>query len=136
MSGKSKNSHEGLELDRPFAPAILKRAAEIAAEYKILIWLEDGEYYGKGLEVLAMNDGKTPDQCIRNVRATLVTAVAGMLEKGEVPPLPASEERRTEQINVRLSAEEKLTLESAAASRGYKGLSDFVRSAAIAATRA
>jgi predicted RNase H-like HicB family nuclease len=102
---------------------------------KFLIWFEDGEYYGRGLEVLAMNDGKTPDECIQNVRDTLVTAVAAMLEKGEVPPAPASEERRSEQVNVRLSVEEKLALGNAASSRGYKGISDFVRTAAIAATR-
>src|ERR1700733_5090485 len=130
MSGKSKSSRsKELQPDRPFDPGILKRAAQIAAQFKILIWFEDGEYYGRGLEVLAMNDGKTPQACIQNVRDTLVTAVAGMLEKGEVPPLPASEERRTEQVNIRLSAEEKLALENAASSRGYKGVSDFVRSA-------
>lgn len=136
MSSKSKTSHKGtLKPDRPFDPKILARAEEIAAQYKIVIWFEDGEYYGRGLEVMAMNDGRTPDECIRNVRDILVTAVAGMLEKGQVPPAPATEERRTEQVNVRLSAEEKLTLESAAQSQGYKGLSDFVRSAAIAAAR-
>ena len=132
MSGKSKNSRE---TDRPFAPAVLKQAAEIAARYKILFWFEDSEYYGRGLEVLAMDDGKTPEACIANVREALTNAVAAMLEKGEIPPSPALDERRTEQINLRLSAEEKLAIETAASSRGFKGVSDFVRSAAIAAAR-
>jgi uncharacterized protein (DUF1778 family) len=58
-----------------------------------------------------------------------------MLEQGQSPPPPASEEMRVEQVNVRLTAEEKLALETAAQSKGYKGLSDFVRAAALTAAR-
>jgi predicted RNase H-like HicB family nuclease len=135
MSAKSKNSRSK-RVDRPFDPDVLKRAARIAAQYKILVWFENGEYYGHGLEVPgAMNNGKTPDECIANVRDTLMTAVAVMLEDGEVPPPPASEERRTEQINVRLTQEEKLSLDTAAKGLGYTGLSDFVRAAALSAIR-
>jgi len=58
--------------------------------------------------------------------------VAYMLEIGETPPPPASDQKRTEQVNVRLTTEEKLVLEEAAHSSGFRGISDFVRTASLA----
>ena len=64
-------------LSRPFAPAILERARKIASAYQIIIKPEDGEYYGRGLELPgAMSDGKTPDQCVASTRDAMVTMVA------------------------------------------------------------
>src|SRR5436853_607716 len=86
---KSKSNHSRRRADpaRPFAPAILVQAKEVAAEYQIILWQEDGEYFGRGLELpLTMSDGPTPDVCVTNVREALVTTVACMLEKGEAPP--------------------------------------------------
>ena len=68
-------------------------------------------------------------------REALAVAVATLLEAGDVPPPPASEGKRTEQVNVRLTPEEKLLLEEAARSRGFRGLGDFVRSSALARTK-
>jgi predicted RNase H-like HicB family nuclease len=134
MSGKSKKSSKAI--DRPFDSAILQRAQEIAGGYQIIIQFEDGEYYGRGLELpYVMNDGKTPDDCVKATREALTTAVAYLLEKGETPPAPASEQKRSEQVNIRLTAEEKLLLEEAARARGYKGVSDFVRGASLATLR-
>ena len=65
------------------------------------------------------------------MRESLTTAVATILESGQVPPSPASEQKRSEQINIRVTAEEKLLLEEAARSRGFRGLGDFVRSASL-----
>jgi uncharacterized protein (DUF1778 family) len=42
---------------------------------------------------------------------------------------------RTQQVNVRLTAEEKALLESRAHSRGFTGLSDFIRAVVIDAAR-
>src|SRR5690349_2459476 len=113
MSAKSPSSRR--KIDRPFARDILDRARKIAATYQILIKFEDGEYYGRGLEMpFVMNDGKTADDCVRATREALTTAVATLLESGEVPPSPASEHKRTEQINIRVTPEEKLLLEEAA----------------------
>ena len=64
-----------------------------------------------------------------------VSAVAWMLEKGEVPPPPASAGRRTEQVILRLSVEEKLMLEATARSRGFSGLADYIRAAVIGGTK-
>lgn len=129
-SGTSKG--RSANLDRPFDPALLDRARVIAEQYRIVVRREDGEYYGEALELPgAMNDGKTPNECIENTIAMLTTTIAALLEQGTIPPLPASDERREEQVNVRLSRLEKLTFEEAARSRGFRGLSDFMRSAAL-----
>jgi hypothetical protein len=80
-----------------------------------------------------MNDGKTPDECVRATRRSLMTAVATMLEKGQAPPAPAGEGKRTEQINIRVTPEERLILEEAARSRGFRGLGDYLRSTALTA---
>jgi predicted RNase H-like HicB family nuclease len=130
IGGKSKNSSG--KIDRPLDPALLDRAREIARHYRIVIRFEEGDYYGESLELPGvMNDGKTPSECVENTIDILTTAIATMLERGQIPPLPASDERRDEQVNVRLSKLEKLTFEEAARSRGFRGLSDFMRAATM-----
>ncbi|MEM6459744.1 MAG: DUF1778 domain-containing protein [Planctomycetota bacterium] len=92
-------------------------------------------YFGQGWELPgAMGEGETPDACVADVRAAMTLMLVSMFEKGETPPPPASasEQKRTEQINIRLTAEEKIRLEAAAARDGFKSLSDFVRAAALA----
>jgi len=129
MSNKSKSSKA---LDRPFAADVLRRARAIAERYQVVVWHEDGDFYGRGVELpLVMADGRTADACVAATRAAFVAAIATLLEKGAVVPPPASEGVRTEQVNVRLSAEEKLALETSAKQQGYRGLSDFVRAAAL-----
>jgi len=134
MPSKSKNSRKAI--DRPFAPGVWKHAAQIAADYQIIIQFQDGEYFGRGLELpFVMNDGKTPDECVAATRESLATAVAHMLETGEKPPAPASDRIRSEQINIRLTPEEKLLIDETARSRGFKGIGDFVRSTTLANIR-
>lgn len=136
MSTSVKSKSSSGKIDRPFDRAILHRAGEIAQQYQIILHFEDGLYYGRGLELLtAMNHGKTPDECVRATREILTTAVAYMLESGQIPPATASENKRTEQINIRLTPEEKLTLEQAARSKGFRGVSDFVRSASLSTVK-
>jgi predicted RNase H-like HicB family nuclease len=137
MSAKSKKSSKRTAaIDRPFDPAILRRARDVANGYQIILHFEDGRYYGRGLELPhVMNDGTTPDECVENTRDILTTAVAYMLETGEVPPPPAGENKRTEQVNIRLTSEEKLLLEEAARSQGFRGISDYMRSTSLAKIR-
>src|SRR5258708_1069969 len=113
-SAKSKSSSKKA-IDRPFEPALLRRAREIVEGDQIILHVEDGLYYGRGLErATVMNEGKTADACVRATRDIMTTAVAYMLESGQSPPSPGSENKRTEQINVRLTQEEKLLLEETA----------------------
>jgi predicted RNase H-like HicB family nuclease len=134
-SGKSKSSNRGKTLDpaRPFDPAILARAKAIAERYQIVLEREDDWWYGHGLELPgAGGDGGTPEAAVSDTREAMVAVTAYMLEKGERPPAPANEGRRTEQVNIRLTAEERLHLEGRSQAQGFRGLSDYVRAVALA----
>lgn len=132
LSTSAKSRGRSANLDRPFDADLLARARKIAEQYRIIIRREGGEYYGQALELPgAMNDGKTPAECLSNTIDMVTTTIATLLERGEIPPLPTSDERRDEQVNVRLSKLEKMTFEEAARSRGFRGLSDFMRAATL-----
>ncbi len=135
MSVKSKKS-AGKKVDRPITPKIMERAQAIARQYQVIVSCEEGQWFGRGLELpRVFGDGKTANQCIENTREALAVAVACMLEEGERPPTPATEGRRTPQVNVRLTAEEKALFEVTAKRKGYSGISDYLRAAAIEVAR-
>jgi len=135
MSDKSRKSSKPKAISRPFAPDLLARAQELAAQYQVIVSQEDGEYYGRGLELpTVFGDGQTATECIDHTREALVGTIACMLERGERPPAPAREGRRINQVNVRLTAEEKVALEATARRKGFSGLSDFIRAAALEAS--
>lgn len=134
MSAKSKNT--SAKLDRPFDPELLARARGIAKGYQMVLWAEDGEYFGRGLEMPGvMADGKTRTACIDATLEALAFAVATLLEQGQTPPPAAMEGHRTEQVNIRLTIEERLQLEAAAKQQGFRGLADYLRAAGMAAGR-
>ncbi len=130
MSNKSK------KLNKEFDEKILAKAKKIAEKYEIIIAFENGEYYGRGLEMpFVFGDGKTSDACIQNTREALASAIAHLLERGEIVPAPAKEGKRTEQVNIRLTVEEKTILGTTARSQGFQGLADFIRSRALTSQR-
>ena len=134
-TGKRKSGSAGRKaaIDRPFDPDILRRARAIVDTFQIVVRVEDGEYVGRGLELPeSMGVGADPKACVEETRAVMTSVVAFMLESGQSPPPPASEGARTEQVNIRFSPEEKLALETAARQQGFRGVSDFVRAAALA----
>jgi predicted RNase H-like HicB family nuclease len=135
MSGSRKKHvrKKGGAIDRPFDPAILRRAREIANQYKIILEPDPEEIFiGRALEMpLCIGTGKTADACVRDTRELAVSALATMLEMGEVPPAPAMQGLRREQNNNRVTPEERLALEEAARRRGFRGISDFVRSTTL-----
>ncbi|MCE9604519.1 MAG: type II toxin-antitoxin system HicB family antitoxin [Planctomycetia bacterium] len=117
------------------AKSLRAEAKRYADSYQIILQFEDGEWYGRGLELpQVFGDGKTPEACVENTREALEGAVAFLLEQGQRPPAAATTGQRTEQVNVRLTAEEKVLLEASAKRKGFSGLSEFVRAAAIEAT--
>jgi predicted RNase H-like HicB family nuclease len=131
MSDKSKNS-KGQAIDRPFDAAVLGKAKEIVADYEIVVAFEDGQWYGHGLELPgAHGDGKTPQAAVADTREAMIGVVAYMLEEGERPPEPARQGHRTVQINIRVTPEEKAVLESRSRAKGFRGLSDFIRTSVL-----
>jgi predicted RNase H-like HicB family nuclease len=120
--------------DHPFAADVLDQSQAIVADYQIILTSEDGEWYGRGLELPnVFGDGATPAKCIDSTREALTAAVAYLLEQGQTPPAPAKQGKRTTQVNVRLTAEEKAILEGTARRKGFEGLSDYLRAAALEA---
>ena len=131
MSAKSKSS-DAEAPDRAFDKGVLAEARQIAEQYQIVLKFEDGEWYGHGLELPgARGDGKTPAAAVVDTREALITMVAYMLEEGQIIPSPASEGTRSVQINIRVTPEEKAVLESRSRAKGFRGLSDFIRTAVL-----
>jgi predicted RNase H-like HicB family nuclease len=137
MSRSSKNSSKSgtksKALNKPFKESIVRKAKKIVADYRII--LERNErlgFIGTSVEIpTVFADAKTPEKCYKAVQEALMVAVATMIECGQRPPQPASMGLRTEQVNVRLTAEEKLLFANAAMNLGFKGVSDFIRSTAL-----
>jgi len=117
----------------PLDPDFLRRAEQIASQYRLILQVDDrGTYRGSALEMPRVFDhGTTPDECVRRMREALTVTVAALLEAGKTPPLPLRQARRDEQINVRVSAEEKVLLEAAARQSGFRSVSDYIRRRAI-----
>ena len=117
----------------PFRPSVLEKARQIAVEYKLTI--EKSErlgYIGSSVEMpTVFADGDTPDKCFQATQEALSVAVATMLEAGLTPPQPAGFMKRTTQVNVRLTHEEKSLIASAANRAGFKGLADFIRTTVL-----
>ena len=123
------------DISAPFDKGVLEAARRVVEAYDIVLRREDGEWYGHALEYPeAMGDGKTPTACIKATQEALVAAVATMIEAGDTPPAPARQGVRSEQVNVRLTQEEKALLETSAKQKGFRGLSDFMRAGALAFT--
>lgn len=129
MSARSKSS---LPKKTSRTKKVETQARALAEEYQVILRQEDGEWYGRGLEMpYVFGDGKSATACLASTRQALAAAIAYLLESGQVPPLPAREGKRTMQVNVRLTPEEKAQLESVAHRKGFEGISDFVRAAAL-----
>lgn len=120
---------------RPFARKVLERARQVAADYQVVLWHQDERWFGRGLEMaFVFGDGPTPQAALADAREALVTTVASMIEEGETPPAPAvgGEQKRDQQVSIRLSRQEKLRVDALAKARGFKGAADYLRARALA----
>jgi len=129
----SKNKGRTEKLAAPFNKSLFDRAKTIVADYRITIEKHDRlGFVGSALELpTVFADAKTPEDCYEATQAALAVAVATMIESGQRPPEPVSAHKRSFQVNVRLTAEEKVLLSNAASNSGFRGISDFVRSTAL-----
>lgn len=115
-----------------FDKAILAAAKRLVNAYDIVMRHEEGEWVGHALEYPeAIGVGKTVQECMVETRKTLLVGVASMLEDGDTPPTPARQNVRSEQVNLRLTPEEKAVLESRSRAKGFRGIADFIRAAAL-----
>ncbi|NLW86092.1 MAG: type II toxin-antitoxin system HicB family antitoxin [Planctomycetes bacterium] len=110
----------------------VETAQRLIDAYDIVMRLEEGEWVGHALEYPeAIGVGKTVQQCMDETRKSLLIGVASMLQDGLTPPIPARQGVRSEQVNLRLTPEEKAVLESRSRTKGFRGIADYVRSSAL-----
>ena len=129
-SGNGKKVTDPAE---PFRPSILRKGPRDRPGYKLTIEKSDRlGYIGSSVELpTVFADGDTPQKCYEATQEALSVAVAAMLEAGQTPPQPAAFMKRTTQVNVRLTHEEKAMIATAAAKAGFKGLADFIRTTVL-----
>jgi predicted RNase H-like HicB family nuclease len=132
MSRESKVFNRIEPANRPFEPAIARRAAELARLYQVIIQWDPVEncFAGRAVEIPgAVGFAQTESKCLEEVRGNIKAIVGFMLERGEKPPL-SDEPERTNQINVRFADYEKAAAEALAAASGLS-LSEHIRRAAL-----
>lgn len=129
----SKRRAANSGLGRPFEASVLRRAKKIALTYRLVFEPEpELGFLGRSVEMpFVMGDGKTIQTCAEQTIDALVTAIATLLESGEQPPSAASAGKRDRQVNVRMTADEKMRLEEVAQREGFRSVSDFIRAAAM-----
>jgi len=132
-NSSKKNRVRVKSLTKPFDKSTLDKAKKIAENFSIVLYPSPRlGFIGTSIELpTAFANSKTMEQCCKNTREALTIAVATMLECGQRPPSPASEKKRDTQVNIRLTAEEKLRLARSSSNLGFDGVSDFVRYAAL-----
>ncbi len=137
MSERRKRTAKGPAPVRASDPAVIDRARRMAAKYRLVLEPDaSGGFKAHAIEMpRASGAGRTADKCVDNTRAAIVSAVVKMLVKGDAPPLPAGETRRVEQINIRVSPEDRILLEEAARQQGCRSVADYVRRVSIRTIR-
>ena len=135
-------THDGRWLARPFDPATVAEAERIVADYDFVVeWSEeDGCYYVgcRELEQMPLGDGDTISAAIALGREGMILHVAHLLEEGRTPPLPdgwCSEDVRDRPLSISFDGEQLERLERSAKAAGFRGVSDFVRHAALEKAR-
>lgn len=116
--------------------ATRRKAAGIAARYRVVIESIDAGYRGSCIELpLVLVRASTIEACVQRTRTAATIAVATMLEVEQQPPLPPGEERRGAQVNIRLTADERMRIEETARQEGFRSVSDYIRHAALRGPR-
>ena len=133
----SKESSKSVKLQNDrFSARILCKAEKTASQYKVILEKNDRlGFIGTSVEFPTVYaDGKTADECYRATQEALMFGVALMIESGRLPPQPSSTEKRTAQVNIRFTPQEKRWLSKTSTNLGYRGISDYIRNIALTAT--
>lgn len=128
----SAKSEKSVKIGNAPSRRHLAEAAKLAELYRITLWREDDQWWGRCVELPnCLGDGNSPAAAISATRQAVVAAVAADLADGVPAPLPARQGVRSEQVNVRLSADERAAIEANAIRAGFKGLADYIRAVAL-----
>lgn len=132
----SSRRSTAFKLDRPFDIATIRKAEKIANSYRLVFEPDpDLGFLGRSVEMpYVMADGKSIQNCAEQTIEALTSAIATLLEAGERPPSAAAAGKRDRQVNVRVTADEKMRLEELAQREGFRSTSDFMRAAALKAS--
>jgi predicted RNase H-like HicB family nuclease len=139
MSSSSKKSSKTSARAKPrvgFDEKLLAKAREIVLGYSLIIErMSPGSFVGRSIELPGtIGHGSTYQECADSTLRTQSFEICTLLERDEPLPEPANSRRRTVQLNLRISPHEKLVMEEAATTRGFRSISDFVREAALEAS--
>ena len=122
-----KNKPAHVVNNRPFSATVLAKARQAVEEYRFAFWRQDGRFVAQCVELDTLGVGATSQAALAEARNLALTAAAVLIESRQRLPLPATAQARTVQINIRLSPTEKRTIEEAARSGGFRGISDYLR---------
>ena len=117
----------------PFPEGVLEQAREAVRHYRLTIEeSQQGGFLGSSIEMPhVFAHAAEVEACLAKTRSALAIAVAALIESGRAVPAPTSENRRDQQVNIRMSANEKALLEQASNREGFRSLSDFLRTTTL-----
>lgn len=111
---------------------MLRRARKVADTYSLRFEPSGDGYIGTVVEMPGvLGVGNSIESSAKETVELLVSALATLIEMGEPIPSPASAAKRDRQVNIRLTADEKLRLEDAARAAGFRSVSDYLRTAGL-----
>lgn len=132
MSGKSsrKSGRKGtVPIDAPFDPAVLRRARRHASAFgrTTLFDAESGEWVSRCVELPdTIGVGDSARDAMKELTENLAVWFAYLAEQGDPWPDPSSAPR-SEQVNIRLTVQERAEFEAAAKRLGLSSIADLVR---------
>ncbi len=95
FTSKKRSKPAEKDIYRPVPRKALARGKAIAERYQIKLWREDGHWFSVGVEEPGTyGDGRTIQQCVRNVREALAIGVAWNIADGRPVAEPIIDQER------------------------------------------
>jgi len=115
-----------------YSDAIFQKAVELARSYHIVVRESaTGGFIANCAELPVSIHRDQAEDALKAARHAAEVGIATILEDGEEPPAPIEFHRRTEQVNVRMSVEDKRLIQKACEAKGISSLSEFFRRSTV-----